>query len=90
MFGAQFSSHGVELKLELSLDLPSVEANLFSLGEVLINLVNNARYAVEEQAASTQADPRVLVRTALAEKNGTRQVEIEIVDNGTGIDPAIL
>jgi len=89
MVTAQFSSHGLELTLELGDGLPSVEANLFSLEEVLLNLVTNARHAVEEQAA-TCLDPRVIVSTALAGDDDTERVKIEVADNGTGIDPGIL
>ena len=47
MIGAQFMSRGVLLSSDLGEDLPEVEANPFSLEEVLLNLLSNARDAVE-------------------------------------------
>ena len=50
MLGAQFRSHGVDLDCELAEDLPLVVANPFSLEEVILNLLNNARDAVGGRA----------------------------------------
>lgn len=65
------------------------------IGRVLLNLFNNAFYAVNEKRAQqlTGFSPTVSVKTTRAndpqsgEKNG---VEIRITDNGSGIAPNIL
>ncbi|MDP6775357.1 MAG: ATP-binding protein [Candidatus Latescibacteria bacterium] len=84
MLDAQFKSHGVHLRAELADGLPCVLANPFSLEEVLINLLNNSRDAVEERLGEKgeSQDGRVVVRTRAS--SGDR-IEIEVEDNGTGI-----
>ena len=81
MVGAQFRSHGIELKRELAEGLPSVHANPFSLEEVVINLLNNARDAVESRPEEGYQGT-VVIRTSV---NGSSAVKLEVVDNGIGI-----
>ena len=92
MLGAQFRSRGLELISELAEDLPLVSANPYSLEEVILNLLNNARDAVEERVSwdRSGSPARVVVRTRLNGIGSERQVQIEIIDSGTGIDEEIL
>jgi PAS domain S-box-containing protein len=87
MLNAQFHSHDVDLKCELGEGLPSVMANPFSLEEVVLNLLNNARDAVEEAATGDTgaAHREVLVRTGQGSRERVPQVRIEVQDNGVGI-----
>ena len=92
MLGAQFLSRGLELECEFAEALPLVSANPFSLEEVVINLMLNARDAVEErlETGSDSARPRVLLRTLLDREGPLEQVKIEVIDSGVGIPPDIL
>jgi len=91
MLATQFRSCGIELKCELVEELPVILVNPFSLEEVIINLLINARDAVEEQMESDVASaPRVLLRTLLHQANSEKQVKIEITDSGVGIPDDIL
>jgi C4-dicarboxylate-specific signal transduction histidine kinase len=86
MLGAQFRSRGPELACELTEDVPVVWANPFSLEEVVLNLMINARDAVEErlQAGLHTSPPRVLLRT-LGNRDGPGgHVTIEVIDWGAG------
>jgi PAS domain S-box-containing protein len=91
MLQEQFRSHGLELECELAEGLPLVMANPFSLEEVLLNLLNNARDALEEkpQTATEFESRRIQVRTDRVEGTEPR-VRIEIVDSGAGIPAEIL
>ncbi len=92
LLGAQLSTHGIELDADLAEELPPVAANPYSLEEVLINLLTNARDAIDERR---QIQPsfygRITVRT-LARSNGGAHdlVCIEVGDNGPGIPEAVL
>ena len=92
LLDAQFRSHGVELDCEPAEDLPRVLANPFSLEEVILNLLSNARDAVESRAEEGEglSPGRVLLRTGLDGKGPETRVRIEIEDNGVGIPPDIL
>ena len=92
LLGAQFRSHGLELACELVEDLPPVRANPFSLEEVLLNLLSNARDAVEERPSEdgVLSPGRVQVRTGLNGSGSASQVQIEVSDTGMGIPADIL
>ncbi|CCH54796.1 Signal transduction histidine-protein kinase atoS [Fibrisoma limi BUZ 3] len=62
------------------------------IGRVLLNLLTNAFYAVNEQRKVAPADytPTVWVSTLqLSEPGGQRAVEIRIADNGTGMAESV-
>ena len=92
MLRAQFQSHGVELEVRLVDGLPAVMANPFSLEEVLLNLLNNARDAVEDNVQTGEApeEPRVVLRTKAASNGKVSVVMIEVEDNGVGIPEDVL
>ena len=70
-----------EKKLDAS--LPPVTINPQEIGRVLINLINNACYAVEEKAKTAGAEYQPTIRVSTQQVDG--QVEIRIRDNGPGI-----
>ena len=92
MLGAQFRSRGLELECKLTETLPLVSANHFSLEEVIINLVINARDAVEERLkdGDLSSPPRVLLRTLLEPEGTEQHVKIEVIDWGVGIPQDLL
>ncbi|MCP1381231.1 ATP-binding protein [Runella salmonicolor] len=66
--------------------LPKIEVVPQEIGRVLLNLINNAFYAVNERAKKGEADyqPKVTVTTNVAEN----WVEIRVSDNGIGMSEA--
>ncbi len=92
LLGTQFRSRGIELKCELTEDLPLISANPFSLEEVLINLLVNARDALEEGADlnSRSIRAQILLRTLLDETDSEKRVKIEVMDSGVGIPKHVL
>lgn len=87
LLSAQFRAHGLELETESATDLPPVLANAFSLEEVVINLLSNARDAVETRVAEDGTSGRVVVRTS---RQDPEQVRIEVEDNGVGMHESII
>jgi two-component system NtrC family sensor kinase len=84
--------HGVQTKdsaftaalpTELAADLPQVEAVPSDLRRVLLNLLINALYAVQQRQLAGEAGyvPTVRVRT----RRVGQQVEVQVQDNGTGM-----
>jgi signal transduction histidine kinase/CheY-like chemotaxis protein len=70
----------IEFGLELGQDLPSVAGIESEIREALINLVFNAVDALPEGGKLT-------IRTKAGEsKEKTRQVDVEVVDSGVGMD----
>jgi len=73
----------IAVELDLDRDLPAIHGDAGHLQQVLMNLVGNARQAIEQQGRGGI----IRVRT----KNlGQQRVHLEVEDNGPGIPQAIL
>ncbi len=89
IFSQQLKARGIELVWELSDRLPPVNADFNRLEQVFINLLINARDAIEEKV---QADPhlkgekKIFLSTRAAEGN----VQVEVRDTGKGISPSLV
>jgi nitrogen fixation/metabolism regulation signal transduction histidine kinase len=85
LYGAE-SGNG-PLHLQLAHDLPAIDGDATQLRQVIHNLIANA-----QDALAGRADPRILVRTELAEidEGSTRAVRMSVEDNGPGFAANIL
>jgi two-component system NtrC family sensor kinase len=77
----QMRSAGVAVASELANDLPSVAGNRGKLQQVLVNLVLNAKDALQEKGSGS-----VRIVTARTPKG----VELRVEDNGTGMSQEVL
>ena len=92
---AKDKSFNAEFKTNFDPNLPKINVNPQDIGRVLLNLINNAFYAVQvetQNSASLPAphkqpdyNPTVMVST----KNMASHVEIRVRDNGPGIPSEI-
>ncbi len=84
---AKDKGFNAELVTHFDAALPKVNATAQDIGRVLLNLFNNAFYAVNQKSKTAGSDykPEVSVSTSTA--NG--QIVIKVKDNGTGIPDAI-
>ncbi|RKD90221.1 ATP-binding protein [Mangrovibacterium diazotrophicum] len=80
---AKDKSFNAEFELEADNSIPNIEIVPQDIGRVLLNLINNAFYAVAEKSKLHFADyqPQVIVRT----KHKADKIEISVMDNGPGI-----
>jgi two-component system NtrC family sensor kinase len=76
-----------ELKTDFSTDLGLIEVAPQEIGRVLLNLYNNAFYAVQEKQNLTLTDYKPTVTVSTARLNG--HTEIRVSDNGTGIPESV-
>ena len=85
---AKDKSFNADLKAELDPSLPKVMVIGQDIGRVLLNLINNAFYAVSEKAKKGHAGyaPQVTVKT----KKTDHLIEIRVKDNADGIPPEIV
>lgn len=81
---AKDKSFNAELKTDFLTDLGKVEVMPQEIGRVLLNLYNNAFYAVSQRARQN-TDPDYQPMVSVQTKRLTNTVEIRVHDNGTGI-----
>ena len=87
LFGRQLVVHGITLETALAPELPSVLAIPNRLEQVIVNLVLNARDAVEERAKADPDRPAVIGVSTGTEGN---TVLLSVWDSGTGIPAHLL
>lgn len=75
---AGFERHQVEVVREYA-DLPPIRVEKHKVLQILVNLLRNAKYALDGASAQTK---RLLLRTEAAD---SRRLRISIIDNGVGI-----
>ncbi|HYQ58344.1 MAG TPA: two-component regulator propeller domain-containing protein, partial [Draconibacterium sp.] len=82
-FRAKDKSFNADFKLEADKTLPKIKVVPQDIGRVLLNLINNAFYAVNEKVKQNENSykPLVVVQTRKSEEG----IEIHVSDNGPGI-----
>ncbi|MDX9846490.1 MAG: tetratricopeptide repeat protein [Tenuifilaceae bacterium] len=83
MVKAQFANQGVSLRLSLTPDLEKVIADKFKLEQVVLNLLSNAKSAVDEK--ETQIGHPFEKTISVSTWQDLNYVCISVRDNGTGI-----
>ena len=84
IFSKQLELRQIELVMDLEEDLPPIKADSNRLEQVFINLLTNARDALEEKGKSAvyqRGEKRISLKTSV--KKG--MICIEVKDTGTGI-----
>jgi histidine kinase len=92
MITEQLRIHDIDIKKNLCGHLPDMRGNPIQMEQVILNLITNARDAIQEkrthrangQPASAGAKDIIEISTRLADKDG-QKTEILIKDTGAGI-----
>ncbi|HEX6890674.1 MAG TPA: ATP-binding protein, partial [Chryseolinea sp.] len=87
--GIRAKEKSFNAKFETNFDpiLPKVNVVAQDIGRVILNLINNAFYAVSEKAKNTEGKYQPTVTVSTSTEKG--KVEIIVRDNGVGISEAI-
>jgi histidine kinase len=88
IFSQQLKLRGIKVIWDIRKNLPKIKADPDRLEQVFINLLINARDAIEERwrpQESDEADKKIILQTGCEGPT----VECKICDTGMGIDPAI-
>jgi len=89
IFSQQLKVRGIEIKRTFSRDLPKISADPDRLEQVFINLLLNARDAIEEHWAGHPPDAGMEKVIRLQTRHNGNKVFIEVCDTGVGIPPDI-
>jgi PAS domain S-box-containing protein len=81
----QIRKEGIDLKIDLPDDLPEVDANFQQIQQCFINIINNARYALNEKYPGRHKNKRFEITGEKVTISDRPYVRIVIYDQGVGI-----
>jgi two-component system, NtrC family, sensor kinase len=82
---AQIRKDGITLKMMLPEELPSVIANFQELQQVFLNVINNARYAIQEKYPGRHENKVIEITGKTVIIDGSHFVVTTFYDQGIGI-----
>ncbi len=86
----QIFKDGTALRVEIPSDLPSIKVRSKEIQQVFLNILSNARYALNEKYSSYHQDKTLKIKTEILEIEGKRHIRTIFHDAGTGIPQNIL
>ena len=92
LIGQQLHAHSIEVDLQLKENLPLIKVEPTQLEQIIINLVHNARDALDEKELKLsdkdkqEFNKKITIKTYFHK----RDVCIEVSDNGAGMSPETL
>lgn len=87
---AKDKSFNAEFKADLDSTLPKIEVIQQEIGRVLLNLINNAFYAVTEKKNMLVEDKNYKPTVIISTRNTGGKAELRVDDNGNGIPAEVL
>ncbi len=81
MTGQQLMDHGIVIMKELADNLPRISGDPGQLEEVFLNLISNARDAMDE----TEGDKSLTISSSYIDEDGSPHVVVTVKDTGIGI-----
>ena len=84
MVRVQFTNQGVKLEVNLTEGCDMVVGDKYKLEQVVLNLVGNAKFAVDEKEKSTN-DKNFEKKIAIKSSHDKENVYFSVFDNGVGI-----
>jgi PAS domain S-box-containing protein len=84
-----FKQDQIALEMEIPEGLPKLKCRSHQIQQVLMNLLTNARDALNQRFAGHHEDKRVRIRVTSLDRESGRWIRIAIQDQGAGIDPEV-
>ena len=86
----QLIKDGINITIEIQPDVPAVWVHPQQLEQVFINLLSNARYALNEKFKGKDRNKKLAIKISTVEMVGTTYVRTSIKDFGIGIPSDII
>jgi len=86
----QIIKDGIKLNVDVSPHLPKIKARSQEIQQVFLNIISNARYALNQRFPGSHEDKVFEIKGETLEFEGKQHVRIIFYDRGTGISADIL
>ncbi len=86
----QIRKDGIDLKVDISDNIPSVRARSHHIQQVFLNIISNARYALNNKTDGDIVNKRIEINGELVDTSAHQYVRLSFFDNGIGIPEDIL
>ena len=87
---AQLRKDNITVKTDLPEDLPNIKAQAHEIEQVFVNIISNARHALNEKFSGRHGDKILEIVAESTNHNGQPHVRVSFKDNGTGIPTEII
>jgi PAS domain S-box-containing protein len=87
---AQLRKDGINVVLDMPSNLPSVIANFQKIEQVFINIINNARYALNQKYSGAHEDNILTISGKTIDIEGCGYVRVIFYDSGSGIPDEVM
>ena len=88
--GTHMRKDGIMLEMDIPSNLPRIFANPLQLQQVILNIISNARYALNQKYPSSNELKKFMIKAIKTTIDDMPYVRIEFTDHGTGIPAAIV
>jgi PAS domain S-box-containing protein len=79
----------ISLEVDIPEDLPEIKCRSQQIQQVIMNLMTNARDALNEKYSGYDENKKIAISSSLFKKNGKRWIRTTVEDHGVGIEPDI-
>lgn len=87
---AQIRKDGIDLQIDIPGALPYIKAHMQQIQQVFLNIINNARYALNQKYPEGDKDKILSISAEFIKRNEDGWVRITFLDHGTGIPQRIV
>ena len=86
----QIRKDGIDLSVEIPDELPKIRVSSHKIQQVFLNVISNARYALNQKFPHTHEDKILKITGSVAEINNNKYVRVIFYDRGNGMSSDIL
>ena len=86
----QFRYDAIEVAVTFPDTVPSVRTNVQEMEHVFLNILSNARYALNQRYPGQHPQKRLEIKVETAVLNGEQRIRVICTDFGVGINPNII